>query len=330
MGSTIRVGGLGRLLLESGTVSATNTFSGSWDVASGTLQFGPVDPNGFGETLNAAGFKDGDPKLGNTVTVSGGTLVGASNIPNPLSNGAATTPNFYRANIVMSGGKIASTGLDSAWGGDFTTAAATTSEVVLTDPYATSTAHNVNLVGGAAQFVDISGTPTQISNAATTNWNGTLTVTPGAATGGAFNINRTGGTVNVTPGALIQVNPGATLTLDGALDALSDGTDHVDVLNNSTSTFHVKSGTKNVGGLGGVGNTLVDAGATLIARHLRQGNVTLNGNGQIRPNGVAAGVSKVNSLVLGAGTKLDLTNNKLITNDARRHLGRHAVHRRPG
>jgi autotransporter-associated beta strand protein len=309
-GATIRVGGLGRVLIESGPVSANTTYSGSWDVASGILQLGPVDPAGFGEALNGPGFKDSDPKLGNTITVSGGTLAGAVNTPNPNSSAAGTTPNYFRANVVMSGGKVASVGLDAAYGGDFTTTAATTSTVLVEDAVTPGIARNVNLVAGAAGANN---------NAAATHWNGTLVVSPGSlGTGGAFNINRDGGTVTVTPGAVIQVNPGATLNLDGALDALSDGTNHVDVLNNSTTTFHVKSGVKNVGGISGVGNTLVDAGATLIARHVRQNNVTVNGTVQIRESGggTPAGASKVNSVAIGGAARFDLKDNKLVTNTA--------------
>jgi len=305
--ATIHVGGPGRVLIESGPVSSNNTYSGSWDVASGILQLGPVDSAGFGEALNGLGFKESDPKNGNTVTVSGGTLAGAVNTPNPASSAAATTPNFFRANVVMSGGKIGSTGLDAAYGGDFTTTAATTSQVLVADAVTGATPRNVNLVAGAAGANN---------NAASTNWNGNLVVTPGAlANGGAFNISRDGGTVTVTPGASLQINSGATVNLNGTADALSSGTDHVNVVNNGT--FNVSNGTKNVGNISGTtGATAVSGGATLNANHVRGGSLTAaSSTVVIRPSGgTGAGVSKVNSLAITGTGKVDLKDNKLITN----------------
>lgn len=315
--ATIKIGGPGRVIIESGPVSAATTYSGSWDVSSGTLQLGPVDPLGFGEALNGPGFKDSDPKVGNTILVSGGTLAGAVNTPNPASSGAPVTPNFFRAAVVMGGGKLASVGLDSNWGGDFSTQAATTSQVLVYDPVGAAVARNVNLVAGAAQF---NGDPTQISNVANTNWGGTLVVTPGAlAVGGALNITRDGGVVTVTPGAVIQINQGATVNLGGTLDALQDtntAANRVSVLNNSTTSFNVTSGTKNVGAIDGTGNTTVNAGVVLNADHVRQNTLTSNGRTNIRASSLAGGTSKVTSLVLGAAGKLDLSNNKLVTANA--------------
>ena len=217
-------GEAGAVVLGSGGLSATNTFSGSWTLNGGFLQIGP-NSTSTSEAMNALGFKNGDAKQANAIIITGGTLLGAINAPQAVN--AGTTPTYFRAGVTLGGGSIASTGLSANFGGDFATAAGTTSQVLVYDPLAAGTAREVNLVAGAT---------TSLSNAASTSWAGTLVVTPGAlATGGAFNISRTGGTISVTPGAMMQINQGATVNLGGAADALSDGVDFVNVVNNSTA-----------------------------------------------------------------------------------------------
>jgi hypothetical protein len=166
-----------------------------------------------------------------------------------------------------------------------------------------NTPRDVNLVAGAA------GTFNAVSQI---NWNGAVVVTPGSlASGGALNINRTGGTVSVGPNASLQINSGATVNLLG-IDALSDGVHHVAVANNGT--FYVGSGIKNVGSISGSGNTNVDNGVTLFADAVRQSSLLDNGQVRIRPNGGAAGASKVDHLVVNGGI-LDVTNNNVILSD---------------
>jgi hypothetical protein len=98
------------------------------------------------------------------------------------------------------------------------------------------------------------------------------------------------------------------------VDALSDGVDHVHVLNNSTTGFNVTADSKKVGNIDGTGNTSVSAGATVIltANHIRQNALTVSGAAVIRANGSDTGTSKVAALTIPAGGNLDLKDNKLI------------------
>jgi hypothetical protein len=71
------------------------------------------------------------------------------------------------------------------------------------------------------------------------------------------------------------------------------------------------------GNLATSGSTIVAAGATLTAGHIRETSLTLNGAAVINPNGTDTGTSRVNTLALagapGAWTgKLDLTNNAFV------------------
>ena len=90
----------------------------------GTVRRRPPGRTDTGSTINALGFQNGDPKQGNTITVSSGTLVVGA-----LGSGAGTPP-FLRANVFLAGGNIASTnGINAQYGGSFTVAATTTSKV---------------------------------------------------------------------------------------------------------------------------------------------------------------------------------------------------------
>ncbi len=297
--ATVNVSGNGRVILQGGVVSPTSSYSGSWALGSGILQLGPSN-GASNEALNALGYKNADPKQANAITITGGTLVGAVNVP---QNGG-TTPSFFRAGVTLSGGAIASSGLNASFGGDFTVSSGSISRVFTYDPISPANARDVTLAGGAA---------TSLANAATTNWIGTLEVNSGPLlTGGAFNINRTGGTVNVTPGAQIVIQPGATVNLGGAGDGLSDGVDFVNVLNNSPTSFNVTTGTKNVGNIDGFGKTSVSQNATMIASHIRQDTLVANGVAKVRDNGGNAGTSVVGAITIGANGKIDLRDNDLI------------------
>src|SRR6185437_14965293 len=100
-------------------------------------------------------------------------------------------------------------------------------------------------------------------------------------------------------GATLQINAGATVNLGAAADALSDGVDFVNVVNNSTASgFNVTTGTKNIGNLDGTGNSSVASGATLIAGRVRQGSFNASGVLTIRDGGTPASVSAVGGLTI--------------------------------
>jgi autotransporter-associated beta strand protein len=200
--ATINVSGQGRIALTAGGLNSATTYGGSWTLQSGILQMG--GDTGEGEALNALGFKDGDAKEGNTISVYGGTLAGGVNVPVTVTS----TPDFFRANVIMAGGAISSTnGVDAEYGGGFTTAVGTTSYVDVFDPVSPGVARDVDLVAGAAG---------DFNNPSAVTLGGTLVVTPGLlASGGALNIERDGGTVSVVPGAGIVVRAGATVNVSG-------------------------------------------------------------------------------------------------------------------
>jgi hypothetical protein len=143
-----------------------------------------------------------------------------------------------------------------------------------------------------------------------------------AISGGTVNLSRIGGTVSVGAGASITINAGATLNLAGTVDVLNDTVsgNAVNVINNSTTTLHVSAGSKHVGNISGIGNTLVDSGATLGAKSITQNALTVsNGTVNVSTPNAAMLVSpdytpnwttsiSVNSLSIGAaGGRITVT-----------------------
>src|SRR5262249_53984655 len=110
-------------------------------------------------------------------------------------------------------------------------------------------------------------------------------------------------------------------------NVLDDGTTRVDVINNSTTSLRVLGGSHGVGSVNGIGNTTVNAGATLTATRVRQNALTVNGTLVIRSTatgtsvaqeaGSAASTSVIdNALNVVPGGTIDLTNNDLIVRNA--------------
>jgi fibronectin-binding autotransporter adhesin len=284
--ATIVKQGNGKLILRTGGTSATDIYGGSWNVTGGILQIGPFLG---GEILNALGFKNGDPKQANTITVSSGTLAVGS------VNSTGGSPDFLRANVILSGGAIASTnGFDAKYGGDFKATVSSTNKVLLFDPSNPLQSRNVSLVAGAEGANNL---------AAETVWGpgSPLIVDPGTTSGGAFNITRDGGTVSVVGTPILQINQGATVNLGGTLDALSDGVDHVNVVNNSATSFNVTGGSHTVGTLSGTGNSTVDFGGTLSAARISQNALTINGTLNLRVDPAVPGPCTLNALTIVSG-----------------------------
>src|SRR5205814_6036725 len=132
------------------------------------------------------------------------------------------------------------------------------------------------------------------------NWIVNVDIETVTTTVGSFVILRNGGTVAVTAGATITIDQNATLNLGGSLDSLNDGTRQVNITNNSTSTFNVLQGTKNIGALSGLGNSNISSGATLIVN--QTSNTThsgsISGSGTLTKNG--AGALNLKNVRLGA------------------------------
>jgi autotransporter-associated beta strand protein len=321
--SKITVSGPGRIVLASGATSTApggDQFGGSWELQSGILQLGPVVSGGQGEPLNALGYApydavnivgDGPNGPGRPILITGGTLAGAVNAPNQPTVTATT----FRSPITLAGGGIASTnGVDATFAGDITT---TASSFVRTDDPVLGGPRSV-VLGTQAQGINSNVVPGNM------NWgNATLSVTGS----GSLALARTQGTVSVTPGAILHIGDSSQVLFGGSQDALSDGIDRVNVVNVSTAgnglVVQGVGGDKNVGGITGTGNTQVDFGGSLIATSVRQGTLTVNGAAKARQaadlvtsGAISPSVSVVNSLVIGGNGVLNLTNTRLITNDA--------------
>jgi hypothetical protein len=112
-----------------------------------------------------------------------------------------------------------------------------------------------------------------------------------------------------TAGASLTIAPTATVELDGSTSAISDGANHGNVTNNGQLNVITS---QTVGNLAGTGDFTVAATGTLTANHIRQDAATLSGNTTIRENGGNAGTSAVNSLTIGATTRLDVNDNDLV------------------
>ena len=274
----------------------------------------------YGEPLNALGFHtpngqsypgtQADPDLPNAVTVNAGGILAVAvdqvnGNPNITSGPVNPTPSYLRSPVTLSGGAIAATGYEvsfgtnttdaqgkpttklvtARFGGDFTVASGNTSKVLVYDPVGGTGARTVDLVGGSRYLANASvgwaaGSTIQYA----TNWGGTLTVDPGATTGGAFNIERTAasGPVSVAAGATLDILNGATVNITGAnVDASGSyfdgtGTYHVarnNVLKDDGSSnavaisnfgqFNVNSGVQTVGKItGATGVTSINADAS--------------------------------------------------------------------
>jgi hypothetical protein len=112
---------------------------------------------------------------------------------------------------------------------------------------------------------------------------------------------------------------GATAEVAGAAPALSDGTNHVSVVNEMGSSLTISSGNQAAGNISGAGSTTVVGGATLTANHLRQAALNLNGAGStatIRANGGPSGTSVLGSLGIAGATNAWTAKFNLNNNDA--------------
>ncbi|HEX8522689.1 MAG TPA: PEP-CTERM sorting domain-containing protein [Tepidisphaeraceae bacterium] len=317
------VSGPGRIYLSSGATSAAssaNHFAGSWELQSGILQVGPVISGGQGEPLNALGYSpaDGPNGAGNVVEVLTGATLAVGTAAHNQSQSPINADSF-RARVTLSGGSLGSTaGISAPMAGNLTTTANTTSKVLAYDPVNPSNPSSFDLV------TDINATNSPLLNFGA---NSTLVVDPGTTSGGALNIAREtaqSGATTVGAGAKIQVNNGASLhlgatvtfgllgtTATGTADSLSDGTNHVSIVNNGT--FNVQNGVKNVGAVTGSGSTNVSSGVQLRAKGVRQGGALNIANGaKVVSRKSGSNLVRVDTLNLNSNGTLDLEDNDLI------------------
>ncbi|HEX3355958.1 MAG TPA: PEP-CTERM sorting domain-containing protein [Tepidisphaeraceae bacterium] len=331
--ATIRVNGPGRVVLLSGGTSPANNFAGNWELDAGILQVGPVNPGGFGEPLNALGFK-GSQTFGDTVTINpGGILAVATNQANSLTSGS-DFPNTLRNPIVMAGGTLTTTRDTDANGGgslsegdsnnpdgarysgNLTIKAGPASTILLSDPVNTGTARNVVLTTAN----NTNGVPGSVTWEAGSTLNvtgpGVLVIDRSTNQGGATTVGA-GAQMNISAASTVNVVNNIApdgLPVDGSLDVLSDGTNFVNVAN--SGSFNVKAGTKNVGNLTSTGTTSITGGSSLTANKFVQTALITDSSSTAvvrsqSSSNTLAGLSTVGSLALNGGT-MDLSNNSMV------------------
>jgi autotransporter-associated beta strand protein len=215
--------------------------------------------------------------------------------------------NSYSGATTISGGTLVAAG-SASLGNSASTNGIILSGGTLKLGASANTARFLSINPGA---IDITGNTLTFSGAGSTTWSGNLSVN-----GGTLSLARTGGTLIVTSGVNVTIQPGAALSLGGSVAQTSDGTHHVDVINNSTVGLSA-AGVQRVGNIDGTGNTSIASGASLTASHIRQNALTLAGTGRttVRANGQLAGISYLNSLTINAGGTLDLNDNDLVVNN---------------
>ena len=158
-------------------------------------------------------------------------------------------------------------------------------------------------VGGASEFLttDLDTIQAQINAASTA----TTGFTPGSSIG----LDTTGGNFSYSTAipdangnSIGFVKSGAnTLTLGGT--------------NTYTGSTTVAGGTLEVSPTGSIDTSpaiTVDSTGALLTNHILTTSLTINGTATINANGGTAGASKVETLIMGTGSQLNLKNNDLV------------------
>ena len=196
---------------------------------------------------------------------AGGTIQTTSTVVNPQTVNA---PLVLEGDYTFTSGASSSSATLSFGGG--ITPAATSGVTTLTLNGGNTGANTISGVladNGAGQLaVTKSGTGVWILSGANT-YSGDTTVS-----GGTLKFNITSGTPTIAAGVTATVASGATLELAGSVSALGTaGGNRVHIVNNSTASGLVVSGTNQVvGAIDGSGNTQVNAGSDLTANHIIQ------------------------------------------------------------
>ena len=268
-------------------------------------------------------------------------------------NGGAIASTGYDVMFYKSGGTAQAVTISGSnkpvvarFGGDFTVgngvSSASGSGSVLTydpnGPVTTDSFGNAIVGDSGARVVELVGGSRFLANASpglsasttltyATNWDGTLVVASSGNVGGTFNIKRSGGTVNVLPGASIVVQPYSTVNIAddnssvlvsstvagstyGFMVAPSSGPTALPVLNNVLSaggnsvaitnngTFNVNNGSQTVGPITGNGTFSVTGTASATAPSIVQSAASVGPNATLTltsPGAVATSLVLTNS-----------------------------------
>jgi len=300
----------GLLVQQGGSVSSANGTVGTTPGGMGIAQIGVPDSIGAQWTLSGSLYIGGDSGgpagTGDVFVLPNSTLSGGGSIT-AWSTGTLTLygGTITAGSVDLVGGKLSGYGAISSPA----SSAGGTVEVLAESEVLTlsgSFNHAAMTKTGLGRLV-LSGPQTWNAAAADSVVGGTLRYELDGADA-----------VSVGAGATLTVGPGATLELAGSRSALSDGVNHVSIVNNSLVSVKVSGTNQSVGGISGAGNTIVLSGADLTASHIRQNWLSIQGNGRviIRPDGGNVGASRVETLTMAGAARLNLADNDLVIGTA--------------
>ena len=332
-------GGKGTLDLDGGSITCNENFNIGAGAAGGTNANGTVDMSGGTITCTAANaIMTVGNGLGATglFTHSGGTnqVTGATSVIDVGRNNATGTYTLSGTGVLnatqlrmadrsagspvrvinLNGGTSTIGTLGSGMWTNNTLNINGGSHTISTLSLGTTSTVNVNMnltvnaVAHGTSTLNVATGSTLTTNTATTS-TVARTITKGG--GGTFTINGTQSHIANT----VLVNNAGTVNENSNPNSLN-------FQNNATLNFNAATAT--IGTLTGTGTTTVTTG-TLSTAQIRQGTFALTGAGNALTrasatpytSGANTSTSKVTSLnIAGASSKLDLTNTKLITQDA--------------
>jgi hypothetical protein len=293
--------------LGGGAINNTGAIQGSGNVGSAIANSGTIEPIGgtlvlSGMLLNPSGglirvstgnklfVAHGLLASGGTINLTGGTF---DNNAQPLNNlgqisGFGTfatggTGLDNNGSITFGGGVTTVNGSVTNEGGR--TIAVSQNPAIFTglvtnNANATFNAVNTTAIfaggfvnNGNSNFLKAGAGTVEIDAAPTLNNGSTLSVTTGT-----LRFNLISGTPTIGTGVTAVVSGGATLELAGSVSALANGSDRVNILNNSNAPGVLVSGTnQQVGNIDGSGMTQVNAGGDLTANHIIQSALVIGG-----------------------------------------------------
>ncbi len=310
--------GAGTLTISSGLMiddSNLLTFDGT--TTGPVVISGPIYNTSAGLTKTSAGILTlaGNNTYGGPTTVSGGTLRLAS--PTFISSGTIVSSPVGTGTLTLAGGatlqddgaqrtlanSVAITGnvtFSSAAGGSIIidpSGLATPTTVMLTNnPTLTVTNSTVvkSVIASAGTLTKSGSGTLEIDGAPQFAANSALQVN-----GGRLRFNVTSGSPSVGSGVTATVASGAVLELAGSISVFSGSGNRASLRNNSLDSgggLLVSHGNQQVGTIDGIGDTVVNAGASLTANHIIQDALVIGGvNGNPATVTIAASDSSGNS-----------------------------------
>jgi hypothetical protein len=318
IGRNVIVGG------SQGGASAAANSAGFLEVSAGTMNVG----------TGTAG--DGILALGNvapaTVTISGGT-VNADVVWTGYGASSSTVNSNGRGQVTQTGGTINVTAVGGAGGGDMNIGRATNH-----DNFWEITGGSIN-VADELSVAQLSTDPGLNASPATAmQSNGRLTIDGTAAVVVGGRLSNSLGSVGVAPPVTTPPQPpnpnegkiipggtglielkGGTLTaasfLNGRPSDTIEGLSGRSVPGPGTASYVQTGGAATLGHVSGFGTVAV-SGGTMNVNSLRQSAATISGTGAVTvaSDATAAGTSNVGALAITGAGKLDLRDNKLVTN----------------